>query len=474
MATGNISSPGLGSNLDVTTLVNNLMAFERRPLTLLDTKEASLQAQFTLLGGIKGALSAFQGANRSLQSLAAQNNFKATSSDANVVTAATPGNVGAGVYAVSVTQVAQAQRIATAGQASQSDAIGAGGATTVSFTFGTVSGGTFDSNTGVYTGAAFADGGATAVSVTIDSTNNTLAGIRDAINAAGAGVTASIVNDGSATPYRLVLNATGTGVARSMKVEVSGDAALSSLLSYDAAGTQNPTQLQAAQDAKLTVDGISITRPTNTVTGVVEGVTFTVKAAGSSTVTVGRDTAPIVAAVTQLVKTYNDASKAIGDATAKGATLQGNTAIVSTLGRLRSEIGALRPGLGAFQSLSQLGVSFQRDGSLTLDTAKLSTALNGNYADATALVGRFTSTMSTLTSTMLGENGSIDAQTDGITRTIDDIDRQRVAISRRLESVEARYLAQFTALDTLIASMKQTSSFLEQQLANIPIPGKDD
>jgi len=472
MATGNISSPGLGSNLDVTTLVNNLMAFEQRPLTLLNAKEATLQAQVSLLGGIKGALSGFQGANDALKSLVGRTNFKATASDGNVATATVSDTVGAGVYAVSVTNIAQAQRIGAAGQASQTAAIGLGGATTVSFTFGTISGGSLDAG-GIYTGAAFTGSGATAVTVSIDQTNNTLEGIRDAINAANAGVTASIVYDGSATPYRLVVNATGTGAARSMKIEVSGDSAISDLLAYDPAGTQKLNQLQAAQDAVLTVDGIPITSAGNSVTGVVEGLTFSLKAPGNSTVTVARDYGPITAAVTSLVKTYNDASAAIATSTAKGAGLQGNAGVVGTLNRLRTEIGALRPGLGSFQSLSQLGIQFQRDGTLTLDTGKLTSALNADYTGVTAVLGRFTGSMSTLTRTMLGESGSLTAQTNGIGRSIDAIDGQRERLGRRLEAVQARYLAQFTALDAMIAGMKQTSTFLEQQLANIPVPGKD-
>lgn len=467
MATGNISSPGLGSNLDIKTLVGNLMALETRPLVALDTKEAALQSQISFLGGIKGALSGFQSAARSLETLVAKSNFRATATDANVLVPATSEAVGAGVYAVTVTDIAQSQRLATPGQASKTAAIGAGAATTLSFTFGTISGGTLDAN-GVYAGAAFAGSGATAVTVDIDSTSNTLEGIRDAINAAAIGVQASIVNDGSGTPYRLVLNGANTGLGKSMKIEVTGDSAISGLLSYDAAGTQNLSQLQAARNATLTVDGVPITSADNAVTGVIEGLTFVVKAAGSSTVTVGRDTTQISAAIAQLVKTYNDTSKAVGDATAKGAVLQGSTGTVSILTRLRSEIGSIRSGLGDYQSLSQLGISFQRDGTLTLDTAKLGTALSANYADASAFLKNFSGAVSSLTTSMLGENGSLKAQTDGLTRSIGGIAERRVVLSRRLEAVEQRYLAQFTALDTLIASMKQTSSFLEQQLANLP------
>lgn len=211
-----------------------------------------------------------------------------------------------------------------------------------------------------------------------------------------------------------------------------------------------------------------ITSASNSVSGVIDNLTFDLKATGSATVSVSRDTAPIVAALTQLVKNYNDAEKAIGDATKKGAELQGDTGAVSLLNRLRTEIGALRSGFGNFRSLSQLGVSFERDGSLTFDTTKLQSALNDHFADVTAMLGGYATALTGATEGMLGAKGSLQARTDGLTRSIKDIDGRREALGRRLDQIQARYLAQFNALDTMISSLKQTSTFLDQQLANLP------
>lgn len=469
MATGSVSSTGLGSNLDVGGIVSSLMAVERRPLTQLQTREAKLQAQISFLGQIKSALSSFQSAAQSLDSIASKTIFRATPSDTTVLGASASDTVAAGTYAIAVSQIAQTQRIAGAGQASKTAAIGTGVATTLTISFGTISGGSLDSGTGIYTGANFtANPNKTAVRINLDSTNNTLEGIRNAINAADAGVSANIVNDGSGTPYRLVLTAADTGAANSLKLGVSGDAALQNLLAYDAAGTQAFSQLQAARDATLTIDGISVTSSSNTVSGAIDGLTLTLIKAGSSTVSVSRDTTQIATAVAQLVNAYNAASNAISDATAKGALLQGETSMVSILNRLRSEVGAIRSGAGTYSSLSQLGISFQKDGTLAFDSAKLGSILNSNYSSAAATLDGFAVALSSLTAGLLGSGGSLQAHTDGINRSIKDIDNRREVLSARLDRIQQRYLSQFTALDTMIAGLKQTSSFLQQQLANLP------
>src|SRR5690606_17284906 len=186
-----ISSPGIGSNLDVNGIVTQLMALERRPLQALDRKEASFQAQLSAFGSLKGALTTFQTAVKSLNDIDRFQAYKATIGDSSVATVGAANSAVPGSYSLEITQLAQAQKLVTAGQASASSAIGSG---TITFELGTISGGTFDAATGKYTDATFAADGAGSKTVTIGATNNTLSGIRDAINAAKIGVTASIVN----------------------------------------------------------------------------------------------------------------------------------------------------------------------------------------------------------------------------------------------------------------------------------------
>lgn len=383
-----LSSPGIGSNLDVNTIISQLMALERRPVTALDRKEATFQAQLSAYGSVKGAVSSFQGAMSSLASLSRFQGYTANSTDASIVAAGAANSAVAGSYSIEVTALAQAQKLTAVGQASTTDAIGSGATTTLTFDFGTVSGGSFNSTTGVYTGAAFAGNGAGTKTVTIDSTNNTLAGIREAINNAQIGVTATIINDGDASPYRLVLTENSTGKDQSIKISVSGDAAVSTLLAHDPAGTQNLSETITAQNAAFKVDGIAISKASNTVTDAIPGVSLILQKTNSGSpikVNVTQDTTQITSAVNAFVKAYNDVNRTLSDlsaydaSTKKGAILNGDATVRSLQSQIRSTLGSALTGLtGSYTTLSQIGVSFQKDGTMAVDAAKLQSAIDSN------------------------------------------------------------------------------------------------
>lgn len=390
-----ISSPGIGSNLDINSIVSQLMTIERQPLVQLDTREVSFQAQLSAYGNLKGTLAAFQTSVAALNSVSRFQARTVTSSETSVATATATTIAAVGSFSLNVTQLAQTQAVVAAGQASASAAIGAGTSTTISFQFGTVTGGTLTN--GVYSGATFTqDGTQASGTVTISAENNSLTGIKDAINNANVGVTASIVGDGSATPYRLVLQSNSTGANRSMKVSVTGEAAISNLLSYDPAGTQNLTQTLAAQDAAFTVNGLALTSRTNTVSTALQGVNLTLVKAGTSTLTVARDTSSVQTAVAAFVKAYNDVDSTLDQLasfnaeTRQAGPLNGDFAVRNIQAQLRGVLGdSLGTGLSV-SNLSQLGITFQRDGSLALDTAKLQAALSAKGAEDIA--GAFTAT----------------------------------------------------------------------------------
>lgn len=379
-----VTASGVGSNLDVNSIVSQLMTLEQRPLTLLNNKEASHQAKLSAYGVLRAALSTFQGTVSGLKSAASSPAFAATSSDSIIATASAAKNANPGSYSLDVLQLAQRQSIVTAGQASSSTAIGDGSATTLTFEFGTISGGTLAD--GVYSGATFTAAGAAAKTVTIDATNNTLTGIRDAINSAGIGVKASIVKDGSTAPYRLVIQAENGGAANSMRIGVSGNAAIASLMSYDAAGTQNMTQTLAGQDTEVMINGVTVKATSATISDAIEGVTFNLVKVGTATITVGQDNAAIRKSVDAFVKSYNELNSSLRSLTAYneqtkvGGALLGDSAARSIQARLRSVLGATLGGTveGEMRVLSQAGISFQRDGSLLLDSAKLDKALTEN------------------------------------------------------------------------------------------------
>jgi flagellar hook-associated protein 2 len=391
------------SSLDVNSIVSQLMTVERQPITKLAAKEAGYQAKLSAYGSVKGAVAGFQTALQGLNSASKFQTLTATASDTSVFTASATSIAVAGTYSLEVTSLAQAQKLAAAGQTSSSAAIGAGAATTVTFDFGTISGGTLSN--GVYSGATFASNGNGTKSITIDSSNNSLQGIRDAINAAKIGVTATIINDGSGTPYRLTLSSDSNGVSNSMKVSVSGDAAVGSLLGHDPAGTQNLSETVTAQNANLKVNGVSVTKTSNVVTDVVPGVTLTLNKVTSSpaTLTVARDTNSISSSIGSFVKAYNDLAGTLKNVSAydaanqRGAILQGDATVRSLQSQLRGIIGTAVTGTpGNLTTLSSVGVSFQKDGSLAIDQTKLNDAMNNHFDDIASLfasVGKSTDSL---------------------------------------------------------------------------------
>lgn len=380
------------ASLDVNGIVSQLMAVERQPLGKLSAKEAGYQAKLSAYGSVKGSFAGFQTTLQGLNNASKFQALTATASDTSVFSASATSNAVAGTYSLEVSSLAQAQRLVATGQASNAAAIGSGAATTVTFDFGTISGGTLSN--GVYAGASFASNGSGTKSIVIDSSNNSLQGISDAINAAKIGVTASIINDGSGTPYRLALSSDSNGVSNSLKVSVSGDAAIGSLLGHDPAGTQNLSQTVTAQNANFRLNGVAVTQTSNTVTDVVQGVTLTLNkpTTAPATLTVARDTASISSSISSFVKAYNDLANTLKNVSAydatsqRGAILQGDATVRTLQTQLRGIIGTAVTGTpGDLTTLSSIGVAFQKDGSLAVDQTKLNNAINNHFDEIASL-----------------------------------------------------------------------------------------
>lgn len=391
-----IVTPGIGSGLDVNGIVKQLIAVESQPLTGLNVKEAGYQAKITAYGTLKGAIATFQTAQRGLSEIARFQALKASSSDTTIYGAFATGAAVPGTYSVEVVDLAQAHKLRSNGFANVTDAVGTG---TLTFQYGT-----YDSGLNTFT----LNSAKAAQTVVIGPGQNTLSGIRDAINAANIGVSASIVNDGGANPNKLTLTSKDTGAASSIQLTVTdGDATHTdssglSQLAYNPTsglGTgKNLVQSVAAQDANLTVDGITnIKKPSNTVTDVVQGVTLNLlkksPTPGTGTVlTVTSDTGSVKTAVESFVKAYNDINKTVGDLTAynavtkKGSILQGDASALAIQRQVRGVLtSALQSSNGNFNLLSQIGVSFQKSGNLALEGAKLDAAINTNFNDIAAL-----------------------------------------------------------------------------------------
>ncbi|WP_210543924.1 flagellar filament capping protein FliD [Rhodoferax sp. PAMC 29310] len=459
--------------IDVPTLVSQLMAVERRPIDKLTAKIASYETKISSFGTISSLMSGFQtaaqGLNTGLQKVAA------TPSDGSVFAASAGSTAVPGNYALSVSQLAQSQNLVAAGQASSSSAIGDGSPTVVTFDLGAISGGTLTN--GSYTGATFASNGNGTVSLTIDGSNNTLGGIRDAINAAAPGVTATIVNDGSGTPYRLALSSSSSGASNSFKITTNGgDGAIDSLLGYDPAGTQNLTQTLAAQDAKLTVNGIAITSASNTVSEAIQGVTLTLKntTATQASLAVARDTKAINTAAASFVDAYNalasqiKSRSAYGTSTSAGGALAGDGTLRLMQDQLRGIFMTPASG-GTLTSLGQVGIAIQADGTLALDSSKLDSAIAANFSDVTNLLSSSTGFATRLEAwgkSTLQAGGLIDTRTQSLGQYVKNFNQEVDSLENRMTALQKKYRIEYTNLNMLLSSMNTTSTYLTQQLAS--------
>lgn len=391
-STSTISSPGVGSGLDVNSIVAKLMTAEQGPLNNVTQQKTDYQTQISAYGTLKSSLSAFQTAVSTLSKASQFTAQSATSGDSSVYTATADGTATLGNYAVEVSQLAQQQKLVLPGFSATTATIGTG---TLSISFGT-----YDS-----VGNTFTQNSAKATkSITIDSSNNTLAGIRDAINNAGAGVTATIVNDGTTNGNRLVITSTDSGTANSIKISATDadgnnlDNSGLSQLAYDptaAAGAgKNMSELQAAKDAILNIDGIAVTKSSNTITDAISGVTLNLlKTNSGSTANLGitRNVNAIETSVSAFVKAYNDLNTTVrkltsyDDTSKTGGPLLGDGTTNSIVSQVRNIITGAIGSSGTLTTLSSVGVAFQRDGTLALDSTKLEDGINNHFSDIATL-----------------------------------------------------------------------------------------
>ncbi len=336
-------------------------------------------------------MSTFQTAVDKLATAAKFNAQSVTASDSTSITATADGTAVNGNYNVSVTQLATSQKLASAAYSSTTDIIGTGKLTISFGTYTAADGGTPASFT--------ANGSKSDIEIDITSSNNTLAGIRDAINAKNASVTASIVNDGSGN--RLVITSKDTGEVNSLKISVADDDGNNtdssglSALAYDPLATSNSmTQLVAAKNALLTVDGLSISKSSNTVSDVIQGVTLTLKGvtSTSNSLSVGTDTDTIQSSVQSFVDAYNslntsmrNLTKFVSAGSSSNGVLLGDSTVRNMMVKLKSMLSASSPTATTYKTLSDIGVSMGSDGSLSLDSTKLKTAITNNVSDVAKL-----------------------------------------------------------------------------------------
>ncbi len=447
-----ITSSGIGSGIDVKSLVTKLVNAEASPVnTRLNKKETKLNSQLSAIGTLKSSLSTFQSSITKLSNVSTFQAFTATSSNTAVFSAAADTQAVSGNYNIEVVQLAQAEKLRSGDFTAATDVVGTGTLTIAQ--------------------------GSSSFQLSIDSTNNTLQGIRDAINAApdNSGVTASLINVNSGT--QLVLTSNKVGVTNAINV-TAVDNNTSDGFDLTRLNGTNLTTLQTATDAKINIDGQAVTRSSNSFSDVIAGVTFNLASAQpgvTETLTVASDTATIKKEIQSFVDNYNalaGVEKGLShyDPTTKvAAALNGDFVIRGIQSSLEQALTSTVTG-GAIANLSQLGITLDATGSLSIDSTVLDNKLNSQLADvkqffssSTGLAQLFTTSLSGYVQT----DGILDSRSSGLKKQIDSISGDRDALTRRMDALRKRLNTQFTAMDVLVAQYNSTGTFLTQQLAGL-------
>ncbi len=388
-----ITATGIGSGLDANGILEQIVAAERGPTeNRLNLKEAKLQAELSAFGSLKGAISSFQSSLSKLKSPTFFNSSNVSVSNTDVLLASTTSIAQPGTYTVEVTSLAQAQTLASVSYTAIDDVVGSG---TLSFSFGTT---VYDPGTSFIAGddtyTSFTQNpDLSSQSVTIDSSNNTLSGIRDAVNAAKIGVNASIVDDGSG--FRLLFTAQ-QGLDNSLQISIDEGGAASanidtsglSILAFNSSAT-NIEQTQAAQDAQLTVNGLSITRESNSIVGAVQGVTLNLLKTDVGNPlqvqVINNNISEAQTNITAFVNSYNELSQIMSGFTEynaesdKAGILLGDSTTRNIMRQIQRELGGVINNGGLFNGLGSIGITTNRNGSLSLNASTLNSALNDDF-----------------------------------------------------------------------------------------------
>ncbi len=468
-----ITSAGIGSGLDVETLISRLMSLERKPISQLQERTTGLKTQLSAVGKIQSSLSTLRDVSARLSQNTGFNNAAASSSDATTVTATATAGASLGNYNISVGRLATTQSLASNAVASGSN-VGTG---TITIDFGSYSGdmSTFDT-----------DPSRTSLIIPVVAGEDQLEKIRDKINAMKSGVVASVVSDVNGS--RLVMRAIETGAANAFRVTVSDDDGNNtdssglSMLAFDPSNAVNAGSLkQSAQNALLSIDGVDIESATNRIENAIQGVTVNLlrpTATGTSTaINVTQDKEATKKLVTDFVNAYNDTLKLLRDQTRNekdnAGPLRGDQALISVQYQLRNLIGGSTSLGGSFSRLADIGLDPGADGLLKINDSKLSAALD-KPADLQALFSGadntdssnsgFARRLRSLADQLLSTDGRIESRKKGLNDRISANGDREGQLERRLELVEKRLRAQYTALDGTVGRLSGLSSYLQQQL----------
>ncbi|TVS18558.1 MAG: flagellar hook-associated protein 2 [Gammaproteobacteria bacterium] len=437
-----ISSLGVGSGLDLNSLVTSLVRAERSPTeSRLNRSQAAAETQLSALGRLRSAVGELETRIGGLSNFDVSRS--ASSSAANKVQVTAEGNPDLGSFSVRVSALASAQSLATSAFADVDQDLGSG--------------------------SLLIEQGGESVTLEFSPERATLADVRDAINASDLDVQAVIVRDGDSS--RLLLTSTATGSAGEMTLSVTGglDARLAS---------SEMTETAAAANASFSVNGLELSSSSNQVEDVIPGLTLnlrqTTEGNETVTVTVAQDRAGAGNKLEAMVKAYNglvDTMKSLGRVDPEGGKsgpLVGDATLRALQGRLGGAFTtpqAVEPGQPTM--MLDLGLSVDVEGRASLNASTLDEALMADEAGVEALVSAFATRFSAVIEGFAGSGGVIASRTDGLTAQLRRVADQRASLDLRMEQVETRLRTQFSALDATLAQFQNTSEFLGQQLAGL-------
>ncbi|MEN2433421.1 flagellar filament capping protein FliD [Comamonas sp. F1-6] len=462
-----ISSIGIGSGLEVETIVSQLVALESKPIAALQTKATGINTQISAFSQLKSQISNLQDQLDKLTKPATWLGNTLTSSNSTQVTGTATSSAVQATYDVEVSQMAAGQTIGS-GLVASGTTLGPGKLT--------ISMGTYGAN-GLTPNTK--DGKNVSFSVDITAEDDSLAKIAAKINAAKGDVSATVLKDH--TGERLVLQSKTTGVNSAFSVEAEG----AGLQQFAYNGTDGTMKRSVeAQDTLAKINGIDMASHTNVFEEVAAGVTLTVaqksaKDAAPVRITIANDTATAKTALKNLVESYNALSNALKTMTAydkdskTAGTLQGDSTAINLQSAMRRLLSGPGGEGGAFTSLSQMGIAFQTDGTLKIDDTKLDKALK----DPESMSKFFTSDvadanqdglavrMKDFTTGLLATGGTFSTKDEtlknALKRNTADQERQ----TARVTAYEARVRAQYSRLDTQMASLKSLDNYVAQQVA---------
>lgn len=442
-----LSSPGIGSGIDVRAIIEKLMTVEQQPLVKLNTRVVELKAQLSAYGSLKSSVSTFRDALDKLADLEKFKVFKATASDEAVAGVSASSTAARGVYNIEVLRIAENHRLAAGTAYNDTE-------TTVIGTAGEV--------------VEIAVGGA---KFNVEFGGKTLAGIRDAINSAATntGVTASILKDNAGYRLSLSANETGSAKALSLNFGLAADPLAMTVLNTDRDGSGGFTT--ADLDASVRLEGqFNITSSSNTLTETVQGVSIQLKKAGTTSITVDRDTSSVEASVQAMAKAYSDLVATMGKM--RSQVLKSDSAGISSIeSQMRSVLSQESQVDGPFSNAFEIGLSTQKNGSLALDAKILKSAMEKDYDGLARLFADpeqgLAKRMRTLADSFLETGAMLDGRQEGINNQIRQEETRKASIEQRLKIVEARLTATYNSLDGVVTRMTGTGNLLIQQLSGL-------